>query len=597
MMKSLSLILLAINLAPYANATSLSARALERRSTSAIHRVGQRGLEIESYHPPPSFEPLGHGIELPESLSPPSLEDEALDLRFSSGFASADGVRHAYLQQAHDSIPFANAVANIAFKDNRAVSYGSSFVKPGQIAASTPTVTLESALPAIEEMLDGKYNGHPTRLEYLVRPDNTALLVYAAQIQGDEAWYDAFIDAHTGELVSVADFKAHATYRVVPITSQSLAEGRELIVDPEDPLASPSGWHNTTILATSGNNAGAFIKTFTNTTSQSASGTFDYLYDLSLAPNVTTNIEAARTNAFYVFNMFHDFTYRYGFTETAWNFQIDNLGKGGAGNDSVMVKVQDGGINNAYFYTPPDGQSGVAYLYLYTAANPWRDTALSNDILIHEATHGLQRRLVGGGGFISCWGTFEGQGLGEGWSDALADWVHLQNGPEVTDFVLGAWLKNNTIGARNYPFSTSRTTNPDTYGTARSRILHGEGEIFANMLHNVYAALVEQYGWTPDAMKNPESTGGNVIWLHHLIDSMALSTCPPTSEFPSSRASFLAISSFLSGQNARDAWIQADFNRYGGVNKCLLWRVFAGRGLGVNAANERDNFELPGDCM
>ena len=98
------------------------------------------------------------------------------------------------------------------------------------------------------------------------------------------------------------------------------------------------------------------------------------------------------------------------------------------------------------------------------------------------------------------------------------------------------------------------------------------------MLHNVYAALVETHGWTPNAIQNPEGTGGNVIWLHHLIDSMALSTCPPT------------------WQNARDAWIQADFNRYGGANKCLLWRVFAGRGLGVNAANEKDNFDLPTDC-
>jgi len=50
---------------------------------------------------------------------------------------------------------------------------------------------------------------------------------------------------------------------------------------------------------------------------------------------------------------------------------------------------------------------------------------------------------------------------------------------------------------------------------------------------------------------------------------------------------------------ARDAWIQADKNRYNGANACLLWKVFASRGLGTNAkttAPFADGFGVPAGC-
>ena len=59
------------------------------------------------------------------------------------------------------------------------------------------------------------------------------------------------------------------------------------------------------------------------------------------------NLDAARTNAFYVVNTVHDISYVYGFTEAGFNFQNNNFGKGGAGNDRVTISVQDAnGINN-----------------------------------------------------------------------------------------------------------------------------------------------------------------------------------------------------------------------------------------------------------
>ncbi len=47
---------------------------------------------------------------------------------------------------------------------------------------------------------------------------------------------------------------------------------------------------------------------------------------------------------------------------------------------------------------------------------------------------------------------------------------------------------------------------------------------------------------------------------------------------------------------ARNAWIQADANRFGGANTCTLWRAFASRGLGVNAANHVDDSTVPSGC-
>ncbi|KAM5541596.1 hypothetical protein V8D89_004786 [Ganoderma adspersum] len=62
------------------------------------------------------------------------------------------------------------------------------------------------------------------------------------------------------------------------------------------------------------------------------------------------------------------------------------------------------------------------------------------------------------------------------------------------------------------------------------------------------------------------------------MDAFTLQPCNPT--FP----------------NARDAWIQADANWYGGEDYCRLWTVFASRGLGIYAVNHKNNFDTPAGC-
>jgi extracellular elastinolytic metalloproteinase len=46
-----------------------------------------------------------------------------------------------------------------------------------------------------------------------MKDDGTAVLTHVMQIQNDEAgtWFEAFVDAHSGELVSVTDFVSKAS--------------------------------------------------------------------------------------------------------------------------------------------------------------------------------------------------------------------------------------------------------------------------------------------------------------------------------------------------------------------------------------------------
>ena len=85
-------------------------------------------------------------------------------------------------------------------------------------------------------------------------------------------------------------------------------------------------------------------------TTPQSSPTLNFIYaqDPSVNPDaLQTNIDAARVNTFYIVNTVHDISYLYGFTEAGFNFQNNNFGKGGVGNDRVTISVQDSsGINN-----------------------------------------------------------------------------------------------------------------------------------------------------------------------------------------------------------------------------------------------------------
>lgn len=81
------------------------------------------------------------------------------------------------------------------------------------IASPTPSISLESAIAKAEDTLDGSYNGYPASIQYLVKSDGSAALTHVVQIRNEEAgtWLDAFVDAHSGELLHVNDFVSKAS--------------------------------------------------------------------------------------------------------------------------------------------------------------------------------------------------------------------------------------------------------------------------------------------------------------------------------------------------------------------------------------------------
>ncbi|KAJ7929759.1 Fungalysin metallopeptidase-domain-containing protein [Mycena leptocephala] len=530
---------------------------------------------------------FGGGVDHPLARRDGSLADAAsafiqnqlkVDLssvKFKSGYSS-DIVQYAYIKQQHENISFANAVANVAFKADKVVTFGHSFTKPSSIASSTPTIAIDVAISAAEKALDGTYNNIPTTLEYLVNPDNTA------SKSETNTWYEAFVDAHSGKFISSIDLVSHAAYRVLPIFKQDVTQGLEFLEDPQDPDSSSLGWHNDGTNATndtSGNNVLVYLdQTHSATAVQSSDRLiFNYTQDSTLSPTEQVNKNAALTNVFYIINTVHDVAYKYGFTEAAFNFQQTNIQSGGLGGDRVLASVQNSfGVDNANFGTPPDGQSGQMNMYLWDQTDPNRDGGMANDIVTHEMTHGISGRMTGGG-TARCLAITESAGMGEGWSDAMADWMEQVAAP-IVDWSMGTYV-NGGFSIRSRPYSTNSTINPYTYSTVlEATEIHQIGEVWANMLHNVHAALVDVHGFSQTARTDPSGSEGNVIFLHLFIDGLALQHCNPD---------FLA---------ARDAIIQADQNRYSGANKCVLWKAFARSGLGANAVDFFDDFSVPSGC-
>src|SRR5439155_24031836 len=138
---------------------------------------------------------------------------------------------------------------------------------------------------------------------------------------------------------------------------------------------------------------------------------------------------------------------------------------------AVQADAQDGGgLNNANFGTPPDGFPGRMQMYIFSGANPRRDGDLDAEIVLHEYTHGLSNRRVGGGIGISA---LQSAGMGEGWSDFYAISLLSEPGDDVNaGYAAGAYAsyligvgyqQNYYFGIRRYHYTTDIAKNPLTF--------------------------------------------------------------------------------------------------------------------------------------
>ena len=309
-------------------------------------------------------------------------------------------------------------------------------------------------------------------------------------------------------------------------------------------------------------------------------------------------------------NLFHDELYRLGFTEQARNFQANNFGRGGIGNDRISAEGQDGAtVNNANFMTLPDGFRGKMQMFVFTGPNPDRDGTVDSEIMVHEATHGVSNRLIANAEGLSA---NMSRAMGEGWSDFYAHCLLSEPGDPVDGtYSMSGYLLLNGFGAvgtgnyyygiRRFPKAIMSATggplnrpfNPLTFNdidqtklnttdgaypamfgahiSTTADQVHAAGEVWSSALWEVRARFVQRLGWTV----------GNRKALQLVTDAMKVSPINPS--FLQGRDAIIsvALGSATTAAQLEDA---AD-----------VWAGFAVRGMGVGASIQNLGTDGVGD--
>ena len=332
------------------------------------------------------------------------------------------------------------------------------------------------------------------------------------------------------------------------------------------------------------------------------------------SPLTTQAQRGAVIQMFYVMNRYHDELYKRGFTEAARNFQHNNFGRGGLGNDRVSSEGQDSsGTDNANFATPADGSRPRMQMYLWVGPNPDRDGTTDADIIIHEVTHGLSNRLHGNSSGLS---TNMSRGMGEGWGDfyghtMLAEPTDPINGIYTTGgystlLAASGYTSNYYSGIRRFPKAVIAFTGPNgkphnpltfrymnnncntligtttsnpppnsayprgPFGSSTCDQVHNLGEIWSSALWEVRALMIARLGFTL----------GTERVLQVVTDGMKLAPSGPT--FLQERDAIISAAASISAADADD--VREGFRRRGMGFGASIQNV--GSGLNNTAVTE-----------
>ncbi|KAH6582328.1 hypothetical protein BASA60_001988 [Batrachochytrium salamandrivorans] len=471
----------------------------------------------------------------------------ANDFKVFDSFTDPSGVTHVYGAHMANGARIANHQASAHVKSGEVNFFSSSFgtaqhLAKRDITVSAPKATVDFAKASATASaqlgipVDSEFEH---ALEYVEQPDGKIVYAYKFQLRNNPVtkWVEVWCDATTGKVIQTIDFGNKASYKAIQVPRRDANEGVFNGIQPR--------------------------------------------FNSRRAPGTDANIAAAAVNLFYISNMMHDITYQYGFTERAGNFQTNNFGKGGRGNDAVVINVLNpSDVNNADFLTPPDGRPGVMNMYRFNYTTPHRSASFDNGVVIHEYAHGISNRLTGGPSTGGCLSTLEAGGMGEGWGDTMALIVLAKSSDTATTrSTIGTYSTNRPAGIRSHPYTTDMRVNPLTYSDLRTRNgVHAIGTVWASMLWEVYWSLVAKRGFSAN-LHDASQSAGNVVAMKIILGGMMIQPCNPT---------------FLS---ARNAIIAADASYYNGANRCEIIRAFAKRGLGARATRTRRNdFSITSGC-
>ncbi|KAF4510854.1 hypothetical protein G6O67_002713 [Ophiocordyceps sinensis] len=563
---------------------------------------------------------------------------------------SSDGVTHVYFRQTWKDTDIELRFFNVNVKNGAIFSYGENFEHSPKgpskstrkravddavtalgtvIRANNLNVTMDDVKtkhlgenkPVVFKGINGTVGDPQAQIVYTVR-DGQLTPTWKVEVTTRNSALVSYVNAENTEQVfnTVDCFSNYlATFQVYPWSVPNPDEGsRQIVGDPWDINASPFTWigeqtgsyHETT----RGNNAIAGVDEISNYYTKFNKRSPSYFpvagperkFEYPFSTNrtlldhhvpssntyaaVTKDREASITQAFYTVNKYHDLLYLLGFDEKAGNFQANNNGKGGKGNDSVLVAVQDPlSTHRANFYTPEDGKPPVMVLSpTYDYGD--RDPAMDATVVIHEYTHGMTSRLTGGPANSLCFALFRGNdfdavGLSEGWSDFAPLAVHLKPSDNRNmQSTYAPWARARALTGRLRPYSTDMTVNNLTYGMTSQMLdeafhIYHIGTFWASTLNEVLWNLVDKRGITdkevPELDARGVPTDGRYYTLKLMMHAMMLQPCFPTPV------------------NARNAILDADMALSDGENQCEIWRAFAKRGLGRLATYEKKTLDTP----
>ena len=547
-------------------------RALTAPSTQQPEEIAKRFLQSQAA----IFPFAGAEVDNLRLL----IQDVARDATFLAFNQTVDGI-DVFNGQIKFTLSKAGEVVEVAAGD----------ITPGLSLSTTPRLSLEEAVraafraaaagapatltpfadshgkPGFLNPRGDRFNPITVELSVFPLTASSARLAYRVFLDIDaDRYYEILVDATDGSLLFRHNLYVRGAQGTVWRQSP-LVGSRQLVSFPpsDDLLQTPDPWlpsapngASSTGWVTIGNNTDAYLDangddqpdSVNSSCMQKAraySATEDFTFpwgdgtgglDPRLYPCATV------TNLFYFVNLAHDFYYSLGFTEGAGNFQTDNYGRGGLGNDAVLAEAQSV-LDNSDFSPTPEGTPPHLRMGLYDhgtiITTDDRDTDYNGQTAIHEYGHGVSNRLVGAGTSTSCLAQVQSGAMGEGWSDYFA--ISFFNDP-----VYGAYQGwNTTSGVRRQSYEGYTYTYADIGNGTYGYEVHDDGEIWAATLWDLRKSL------------------GKAVTDQLVMNGLRSTPCNP------------------SMTDARDAILAADQAANGGANRATIWQVFAKHGMGYSA--------------
>lgn len=485
-------------------------------------------------------------------------------------------MRHVIFRQVLDGVPVFDAAVGVHIASDGEVVRLTSSAARRSTRAGVPLLSAAqaSARAAAEARGPGRGNHIPSLTWFPINGELVLAWHVPIDLQDGMQFYDVLIDAASGELLLRRNrvLFAEGTGRVIQSAATELRDPRLPDQMPSSATSCPPPMNHelrslaapfrdsASVLSDTGHLEGNNTEVRRGSVSTpSTTGSFDgssWSFDFGF-----NTAGAAETSLFFALNFAHDFFYDLGFDEAAGNFQADNLGRGGVGNDRIRAVARAAGRNNATFQPMPEGSSPIISMFLWDGTGCWAadvdgdglldlDGDYDLDIIIHEFHHGVSHRLN------TAFTGAEAGAIGEGGSDFFA---YSING-------------DSTLAEYSRPGGL-RGVNDKTYADWFCFLgffcePHDNGEIFANVMWDV------RERFRTDLVRGSEAAAINEVHQVY-VDALKLSPPAPTM------------------LDMRDAMLQADAIRNPGSptsqNFCRIWEEFAGRGMGVNATDTADS--------